>query len=431
MARKPMEFVMRSKNKNVARLNIGDISHNRKPLLHKAFKSLSPTFSLSSESFPTLLIGGGGSGRSRTLLSLLTQNFDSGTPFVYGNEDLSILRLLHNEAIARGQRESLYVINAFTTDAGKTNTFDPINPLVGHEAGFEAIFGIEFGRVLNQLCLCEHRSGRLVNFETLSDFLQINKLAEMSGDERYQSAKSTIDLYLAEVALEDDKSELRHAEFTERTRNFIRVLSDLPMCSFDPDIDFESVYAHKKYLYVMLPIFERSRDEREMVGALMLALASRYRPTSTNDSLCPSVIIDSVLDRHIYTVDLIKGFSGSNTIFSYWIEVAENEVGYDVFEEVTRTCTSFLIMKCESFFAPCLRGSSSGASRTSVGHRINERDVVGQGPGACIGFGHIFSTKRGLDTLITDLVYFHARYHELATPTEEFHLSQVKLRPHS
>jgi hypothetical protein len=375
-------------------------------------------------------MGGGGSGRSMTHLTLLTQNFDSETPFIYinGDEDLTILRLLHNEAIARGQRDSLYVLNAFTTDAGKTNTFDPINPLVGHEAGFEAIFGTDFGRVLNQLCLCEHQSGRQVNFDTLSAFLQISKLVEMADDPQYQPAKSTIDLYLAEVALEDEQSELRHAKLTERTRNFIRVLSDLPMCSFDPDIDFESVYAHKKYLYVMLPIFERFGDEREMLGALMLALASRYRPTSTNTSPCPSLIIDSVLHRHIYTVDLIKGFSGSNTIFSYWIEVAENEVGYDVFEEVTNTCRSFLIMKCESFFAPCLTLKAEAARSTAL-YRINVRDVVGQGPGDCIGFGHLYSTKRGLDTLITDPVFFHARYHELAIPSKEFLLSRIKLRP--
>jgi hypothetical protein len=362
------------------------------------------------------------------VLSMLTHNFDSGTPFIYlnGNEDTSLVSLLHNEAIARGKLDSLYIINAFTKDAGNTNTLDPINPLVGYEAGFEAIFGVEFGRVLNQLCLCKHQSGHLVDFETLASFLPLSNLVEISADAKYTSAKSVLDLYLDQLPGEADASALRHAALTEKARNFIRLLSDMPMCSFAPDIDFESVYVHKKFLYVMLPIHERSRDEREIVGALMLALAAKYRPDSTHDCACPSVIIDSVIDRHIYTVDLISDFAGSNTVFSYWIEVLEDEVGYDVFEAVTRTCASFLVMKCESFWSPCLMAKVD-VLKTSDSFRINIRDVVGQQAGSCIGFGHIIKTRKSVDSLVTNPAHFQMTYHDLTKGSEAFNFNRVKL----
>jgi hypothetical protein len=359
------------------------------------------------------------------------QNLDSGTPFIYldGNGCGQTFHLLAQEAMARDQLNDLYILNACADDpkdTGITNTFDPINPLVGDGTAFEAIFGVAFGEVLNQLCLCEHQAGRPINFDTLSRFIQLKNLVAISINDDYLAAKTVVDKYINHLALSNEVTHDLHARLTAKAAYFIECLEHMPMCSFNPDLDFESIYTKNKYLYVLFDSLENSKEKTDLLRTLIVALASKAAPLSSQNSPLPSIVVDSVFERFTESEGFISRLSRTNTLFSYYAEVLEGSVCYGLFEKVTNLCQSFLIMKCETNFSHCL-SNRLNAVTASQARRVSVRDVIGQGPGSCAGFGHIIQTRRGMKTLMTDPTFFQMSYRELSQTSEEFRLSSAKL----
>lgn len=295
------------------------------------------SYALLETSYPVLVMGSNRNERSMAVTSLLEQNIRDEMPFVYlnGLGDYKQLHRMHALAHLHGRTEDMYVLNLLTTQPGG-HTFDPINPLIGDEKAFLALFGDAFGNLLHQLCLCEWLAGDLIDTERFKSFLSLDNLALMLGQDRYAGAKEALGAYLSSLTkygyvrfdealrIDSDVCEqfnidaraLQHVLNLKKVLQFVEMLDSLPIFSTTPTVDFAQLFKSKKFVTVMLPALEKDPEALGFINTLFTCLLSQQAMIQKG-SPYPALVFDGCFDTQNVPESILNRFEHSNTLFTY------------------------------------------------------------------------------------------------------------------
>lgn len=412
-------------------MQIGSERDYRKPIIRKLIPSLTTTYHYTRDSYPSLIIGSCGSGRTRTVLSMLKENLANKQPFVYinGQGDTQAIKLIYDGAKEHGVANDLYCLNAYPTEEVQGHTFDPINPLVGDEMSFEAIFGGGIGSVINEFCMLKHLQGAIVDFETLKSFLnlEIIKKIAFSGEVKPLRLSS----YLQDIEKQGGSSEDIHDQRCKPLVEFISVFKDLPMCSFNPDLDFKSVFTESKFLVVNMPAIEKDPDAIGIIGTLISCHIAKQVPGNETDTICPSVVFDSGFIIQNVSVAVIRRLEKTKSIFAYEYMGGWNEGSYVAYDEIANMTRSFIAMRCESDItnAVKLKAFEYGVSRRN----LTLRDIHTQQPGMAYIWGEFDVITHGLfnrEAIVSKLIGLSAIRAVYYSPPhqQEFSLTKKPLK---
>ena len=374
-------------------LHIANTPLTGRRLKQRLFSYTSTTYHFIRTSYPSLLIGGCGSGRSRALLGMLEQNFSSREPFVYmnGKGDTSSVAMLYAAAKNAGVQDDLYVINGYALDASVTHTFDPINPLVGDLQSFEAVFGKNAGKMLNEQCEIFHKQGLLIDFDVLETLLDLTSLktlalnADMPRPFLVEYLKSLGNRVKAEIK--------RHGENMEKAKSLIATLKTMPMCSFDPDLDLKSIFLESKFLCVSLPALEKDPDRLQVIEDLFLCQLSRALPENYLSSANPSFVIDGGYTPSINCLEILNRFAHTRSVLGYEYLTDDKHKYAESYRTIAKMAQSVILIKIEDQIPDFIKMNAfdNGISRWN----INVRDIVNQSPGHATVWGNIATKNKG------------------------------------
>lgn len=355
------------------------------------------SFALLEMSYPLLLVGSCGSGRTSTICSLLAQNIRDEMPFVYinGQGDTSIYSTLFAHAAANQRTDNLYLINLMCREPGLSHTFDPINPLIGDEESFLALFGPAFGKALHALCVCEQAAGVLVDAERLEKFLALEQLEQILNQDIYAPAQQAVGAYLKSIrnleygsgeTLEIKEAVRQHEKNIASTQLLIDLMQKYPVASTTPDIDFAQLFKSKKFLLVALPALEKDPDVLGILNTLFACLLSRATDHFPKASAHPAVVFDASFDLEVLRSTVLSRFSKTNTVFAYSDFPSEGRPYYLTFRAITKMARTFINMRSESSIPDSIRVS---AWEHGVTHKLHEQYFSQLHPGDSIAWGSI------------------------------------------
>lgn len=360
--------------------------------LRYRFSSKNTAYHLTAGSYPVLLVGGCGSGRTRATLALLEQNFKDHQPFIYLNSygDTSVATILGACAKDAGTQDDLYVLNGFADEfsTAATNTFDPLNPLVGHVDLFRAVFGESVGAYLNEQCERIHRDGALVDYDKFEEFFGIPFISDAVRDS--QAFPETTKYFGA------NHSSAKHERNISKARQIIASLRSMPMCSFEPDLDLKSIIVEKKYLCVILQSTEIDPDRLKCIEDLVLAHAAMAVQHSAKESACPSLVMSGG-HPWLTSPELIDKLRKTNTVFSYCDDLFyASEKTEKHWSLITKISNSVIIMKSELIGDGFPNHLKINAFNNGVSSRsFTLREMKMQGPGKARAWGCIYTQKLG------------------------------------
>lgn len=343
-------------------------------------------------------------------------------PFVYvnGQGDVGVFYEFYSQAKQHNRSNDLYFLNLLTRSTECSHTFDPINPLIGDEESFIALFGAAFGPVLHQLCLCEKEAGHLVDAERLKSFSKPNDLEQMVDQGRYAGAKPALSAYLASLKnlsyasnetshfsvdacnrFEVDPGVLQHFLNLEMMSNFVDMLDTYPIFSTSPNVDIAKVFKHNKFVVVSLPAIEKDPDALGCMSTLFTCLVSQAIPHFPKASAHPAVVFEATVDFQALGDALLSRFSKANAIFAYTYYGCEGHLSYKTFESITRMAKAVINLKVESMLPQCIKAS---AIKHGTDGRREIRDIPLLHPGQSISWGSIGIMQRG-KMLVLDGAY--------------------------
>ena len=299
------------------------------------------TLGLLKSSYPILLSGTAGSGRSYALASIASQNIIDGVPFVYmsGNCDLSIYTMLNSIAAKHKRLEDLYIINFI----GASHTFDPINPYIGDSDYFRAIFGSGFGTVLSDIFLCEKLDGELVDLSRISNYLSQSNLLQMLDQAKYKPASKSINKFLAD-SIDDREQQM------EQAKRFVSIMERSSVFSTNPDVHLQRLFDRKKFLHIVLPSICKLEPACSILLISMFGyLLAKAEVKNSETSAHVSIILDECLPSIDINEDILSSLGRKNTIFSYDNIPSEDAAGFRNFRSITRTSNSVIMMKHELY----------------------------------------------------------------------------------
>lgn len=348
-------------------------------------------------SYPLLLVGSCGSGRVSTICSLLSQNIRDEMPFVYinGQGDTSIYSTLFSYAESNSRKDDLYLINFMRGEPGLSHTFDPINPLIGDEESFLAIFGPDFGKVIHALSACELAAGKLVDIDRLRSFITLESLEQTLEQAKYASAKQIVSGYLESIRglehgapgkRELEKALCLHDKNTAKANQLIELIEKYPVFSTNPDINFSQLYEHKKFLLVALPALEKDPDVLGTLNTLFACLLSRVTQHFPAASAHPAVVFDASFDQAVLRPTVLSRFAKTNTLFAYTSFPFYGRPNYATFLEIVQMARAFINMKCES---PIPNSILESAWKHGLPFKLPEKIFYTLRPGDGIAWGNI------------------------------------------
>lgn len=372
------------------------------------------SYALFEDSYPLMLIGSCGSGRSTAISSLLAQNIRDEKPFVYvnGEGDLAQFNRLYSYAESHNRTDDLFCLNFLTAGQGCSHTFDPINPLIGDEASFIALFGARFGSVLHQLCLCEKEAGDLVDTARLKSFLKLEHLDCLVDYSRYAPVKDSLSTYLdslqgisqvsnevmqlsarvCEIHNVSPRS-LQHLMNLQRVSMFVEMLETLPIFSTAPVVDFAKLFKGNKFVVVLLPALEKDPDALGFMNTLLTCHLSQVADQIPKGSALPAAVFDGCFDTQSLSQSVMDRFAGTNTLFGYTYARSHNSTDYRTFEAVTRMAKAVICMRVEDGLSKCVLGSAR--SHSNGNGTINLRDLSEQRPGHGVAWGSMGAIRKG------------------------------------
>jgi hypothetical protein len=399
----------------------------QKPKSIREFFQPKFSYALLEMSYPLLLVGSCGSGRTAAICSLLAQNIRDEMPFVSinGQGDTSIYGTLFGHAASHNRTDDLYLINFMCREPGLSHTFDPINPLIGDEESFHAIFGTDFGKVLHALCLCEQAAGVLVDAERLKSFLDLEQLEQLVSQVKYDPAKQALAAYVKNIS--DDRyiktAVMAHAENIASTELLIDLMQKYPVCSTKPDINFAQVHKNNKFLLINLPALEKDPDVLGILNTLFACLLSRVTDHFPKTSAHPAVVFDATFDLQVLSPAVLSRYARTNTVFAYSDFPSEGRPRYLTFKYISQMAGSVINMRSEPPIPDSIRVS---AWEHRVDRKLRERTFCSLHPGHSIAWGAIgVLRKKVMRRLIGDAGFVFRRVD--APRTEVITLSKKPL----
>lgn len=353
---------------------------------------------LRNDSYPLVVFGGYGSGKTKATLNILLQNIQDARPFVFveGSGDCRFLDKLHSRASKCYRASSLKSINFEASTDEPKQTFDPINPLIGDLESFNVLFGNVAGKILHDLCLAESRSGTLVDLTIFRSYLDLTELVFMLSQEKYAPAKETLEQYLeSTLGGEAGSGETRaaeHAQYMAKALAFVDVLEASQLCSTAPDVDFKNLFQSEKYVCVILPQLCEDPERYRFLAELFTCLISKSAGAFTEFSANPEVIFHMVFDSIFRGSDVLGPFlnrlSNVNTIFTLNGSDPDEHAPGSLVSTICRNARSVLNMKVDGYVHPdTLKISAYHHGLDSKD--MSTRDIQRLPPGSCYAWGNL------------------------------------------
>lgn len=245
------------------------------------------------DTYPVMVSGNIGSGKTESLLSIAKQYIDNNEGCIYLNAKGD--NVLYTKIFSYCQQSKrfgdLHVLNymrgsktyeeymATTPHKKLSNSFDPINPIIGEEAMFVDMFGKEMGIIINQIGLVAKSKNWLINFDSLEAICMLPNLINWANNNFWEQATIYIKNYLESIgyidnAQEEDFNEIidQHALLCQKMKSTLDTLSscyEFQIFSINPEIDLEDIFRQRKILVVLLPYLEKSEYELSILAQVV------------------------------------------------------------------------------------------------------------------------------------------------------------------
>lgn len=374
------------------------------------------SLALREDSFPLLVMGGGGSGRSRALQSMLIQNIREKSPFIFvrGFGDSHYLEGLLKQVTENECVGDLRNINFDLSHAGRKHTFDPINPLVGDLQAFQALFG-SVGPLLHQLCLAEHQEGQLVDLSLFKSYLDLENLQRLRDQAKYEPAQEALDHYLIsvlEICYQDGHSQKQaamHEKFMSKPLMYYQALVNSQLCSTEPDVDFKNVFKSGKYVCITLPMQVKDAESHALLSTLFIYLISQSATQCNQVSANPEVIFDGVYEYRGALALPLDRLSDVNTVFTLQSTSTTDCPDDSFVAQICNAARSVLNMKTES----CCHLDRLKVSAFNHGVSATNLPITavqGQSPGDCFAWGNLAVIRKGKPFSLIGLAKARVRY---------------------
>lgn len=330
----------------------------------------------SLDAYPVIVSGSTGAGKTEILLSVTSQYLDNkeGCIYVDAKGDTSIYTKIFAHCQKAKRLQDLYVLNFMMGSdreknannkpiKKKSNSFDPINPIIGQEEIFIEIFGNEIGKVVNRIGIVAKSRKWLLNFDSLEAIYMLPNLINWANNNYWEEATVYIKEYLDSIGyIEDAQAEEfdnlieQHAIKCQKMKTVMHtfeVFYDQDVFSITPEIDLEDIFRERKVLMVLLPTLEKSVFETYVLAHIVtsqLAYISQKEVVNSFNNLYDNHWQNIIIDDVTYCIDdnLSDYFmKGVNSKQNNWIFGTQDFSYQDkkIFNKILPSCNTYLIMK--------------------------------------------------------------------------------------
>jgi len=243
-------------------------------------------------SYPAMVLGTVGAGKTDTLLSISKSYLEHKEGLIYfdGKSEPMIYTKMFSYLKTLDRLGDLYCINFMTgardvfdpKEKNLSHSIDPINPMLGNTEYFKKFFGSEFGTVLHAILTHVHQKNCLMDIQSLEATMMLNNLIEWAGD-KFKHV-SEIQDYLnflnipADYVTDDyshsdlEESLKKHAFYCETAYKTLCIFKNHPHAfQVDCSVDMEEIFLQRKILLVLLPALEKNPNDAAIPGELILA----------------------------------------------------------------------------------------------------------------------------------------------------------------
>lgn len=317
------------------------------------------------ESYPLLVTGTTGSGRSYCTCSFANKYIENNEGVIYidGKGDSSIFINFYCSAKKNNRNNDLYFLNFMRgyidkdeQNEGKiSHSIDLINPLIGNAESFKCIFGDKVSDLIHTLCLSIKEKKGLVSIDNLNSFLILENLESFLSNNVFKDSSQKISAYLNEIDFYSDREKAlkKHAINFSYYQEILEVLNTYKhVIKEDAEINLESIYYQKKILLVSLPALEKSSEVLGKLLALVLLPLKIAMNKLKNIPNTQNIILECV--EYGMTKELVNVFfealpSSANFIFAInQITNYKPEIYYTAYYQyVTKNFNTHLILRAE------------------------------------------------------------------------------------
>lgn len=328
--------------------------------------------------YPVLISGGTGAGKPETLLSLASQYIDNneGCIYVNGIGMSNIYNPLFSHTQKANRLDDLYFLNLnidnrdtckfFDSDGNNSQSFDPINPIIGAENLFIEFFGKDIGILINSIGSVAKAKNWLLDATSLKSITMLPNLIQWSQNNFWESATDSIQLYLNSIGYNPNDSTNYDDIIEEHYHNCkivteqIKLLQpyyDKGVFSITPQIDLYRIFKDRKILLINLNLFSCFNSEPSWLSNLIMShLSHTGNLLNQEDDMVNSPHSNhwqNILVEDLVTVirdsltDYI--FSGMKLPHNNWIFTTSDyyRSEQEFFKNVISSTNTFVIMKTE------------------------------------------------------------------------------------
>jgi hypothetical protein len=239
------------------------------------------------DSYPVMVLGSTGAGKTENLLSMSKGFLDNKEGVIYfdGKGDNILYEKFFSYAQSLGRINDLYCINFMVgakdvfgrIEKKISHSIDPINPMLGDIEYFKKFFGKEFGVVLHAILKHIHQKSHLMDIPSLEASMMLNNLIQWANDKFKDVSELKDYLTFLNISNEYTDGDLEQAlethafccETAYKTLHIFKLYKHI--FKFDCSVDMEDIFLKRQILVVLMPALERSPEELSLVGDLVLA----------------------------------------------------------------------------------------------------------------------------------------------------------------
>lgn len=307
--------------------------------------------------YPVLINGSTGAGKTETLLSLASQYIENGEGIIYmnGNGEHVIYNKFFGYASKFNRIEDLYCLNCIShhnlssednVEEKMSHSIDPINPMLGDDEYFERFFG-RLGRIIHAILKEINAKSQLMDIESLESILMLNNLINWHTNNTFNN--NEIANYLSEIGLVDDEEDtlneilLKHAELSHTAFTTVKILKAYSnIFKVDCSIDMEKIFLERKMLLILMPAFERSLVELQILGEVIVSqikyIENKYMQYKTHFQ-------NIILDEFVYFADSLKTLKINETKNNYIFGSTDFYNPNEIFLHAMANAKTTVIMK--------------------------------------------------------------------------------------
>lgn len=341
------------------------------------FKNKEPqTIQLYDHSYPMLISGSTGAGKTETLLTMANQYIENneGCIYVDAKGDSSIFYKLLGFCHQGKRQADLYALNFMYGSGIKkgadnkplkklSNSFDPINPLIGQPHIFEDLFGMDIGAVFNNITIIAKSKNWLINIDNIEAICMLPNLIKWAKNNYWDSATPFIETYLNSIGYNEDGDDNdfeelieQHALKCQKIKSIIDIVKpyyDYDVFSITPEIDMESIFKDRKILLIMFPTLEKSTDLVGKLANLITSQITYFSQLNSSNTETNNQWQNIIIDDFFYSINdeanpaLMKALGNKQ---NHWVFATQDfyYLNKKVFDHVVTQCQTFVIMQTSS-----------------------------------------------------------------------------------